>query len=849
MRAINFGIDLGTTNSLITKFENGTVVVYKNPIGHKETLASVVAFRQDRILVGDKAREYLMKDPVNVFGSFKRKMGTDEKYYVVNIDENVTPVELSSYVLKELKQFVHSNEALEAAVITIPASFDTMQSNATKKAGIMAGLQEVFLLQEPIAASLAYFNSSAHKEEKNGHWLVYDLGGGTFDVALVNITDGEMKVADHEGNNFLGGVDFDLLLVEKIVIPHIVEKTGLQNFKEELSTTYGKYEKLYFQLLYKAEEAKKELSNQERTEIEFTATIEDKNYDFVVEISKQKFNEIIDARINETIDMLQAILQRNSLQASDIEQIILVGGSTLIPYVREQLVAKTEISINTNADPTTAVAIGASYYAANKYYEPSSNSNIQVGENTDAILDTISNEMANELATDVKIEISYSKTSREEEELLLIKSSGDFLECSYRITRNDGGYDSGIIKLKSKFTEFLPLLHSVTNTFYIKILDAQGNEIKHLAQEIKITHGQYNIVGQPLPRDICIEIDDKENNTTKLEMVFEKNSILPQKKMIYRTIAKTIKKDSDEKIVINILEGDRYSRAISNTAIGCIEISGKELNSDLIKGSDIEIKLTMSESRELRIEAFLVMTQQEFKNVFSISEKQISLLRLREQFNDLENDLRESIKLFNFNESEQWAYNTNSLLEELLVYKTDLFTLKEKDKSDKKYIIADAVCRISQQFDKVGGDDRLDELRSYYFEAKEFVENHLPMLDFEKEKMNNKFQKLVQNENQLLRTRNSSILEKATERMNELGWDIVHNTTSYLISRFEMYKEYPESVYKNYSAAKSVIKMAEKALEQEKFAEFRQHFYNLTHLVHYEKSYNETKDFKGTGIG
>ena len=156
MKSVNFGIDLGTTNSLIAKYENSKVHVYKNPVGQKETLASVVAYRPDRILIGDKAREYLAKDAVNVFGGFKRKMGTDEKYYVVNIDENITPVELSTLVLKELKKFVPPTENLEAAVITIPASFDSMQSNATLKAGQDAGFKEVFLLQEPIAACLAF---------------------------------------------------------------------------------------------------------------------------------------------------------------------------------------------------------------------------------------------------------------------------------------------------------------------------------------------------------------------------------------------------------------------------------------------------------------------------------------------------------------------------------------------------------------------------------------------------------------------------------------------------------------------------------------------------------------------
>lgn len=206
MKAVNIGIDLGTTNSLIAKFDNGKISVFKNPIGLKETMTSVVAYRTDRVLIGDKAREYLIKDPINVFGGFKRKMGTDEKYYVVNIDENVTPIELSALVLKELKKFLPPTESAEAAVITIPASFDSMQSNATLKAGELALFKEVFLLQEPVAACLAFFNENKLTDKPSGYWLVYDLGGGTFDVALVKATDEELKIIDHEGNNFLGGV-------------------------------------------------------------------------------------------------------------------------------------------------------------------------------------------------------------------------------------------------------------------------------------------------------------------------------------------------------------------------------------------------------------------------------------------------------------------------------------------------------------------------------------------------------------------------------------------------------------------------------------------------------------------
>ncbi|MCE3283599.1 MAG: Hsp70 family protein, partial [Chitinophagaceae bacterium] len=254
MDFINFAIDLGTTNSLIAQFTGGGVQVFKNPVGDKHTLPSVVAFRNDRTIVGDKAREFVAKDPANVFTSFKRKMGTSESFHVPSTGQTVTPVQLSSLVLRELKTFVHNGELGGSVVITIPASFDTIQSNATKKAGYEAGFGEVVLLQEPIAASLAFFNESKKEIPQKGNWLVYDLGGGTFDVALLTIENGELRVKDHEGDNFLGGVDFDTLIIEKLIVPKIAARTGDETIREQLMQKDGALEKLFYILLYKAEE-------------------------------------------------------------------------------------------------------------------------------------------------------------------------------------------------------------------------------------------------------------------------------------------------------------------------------------------------------------------------------------------------------------------------------------------------------------------------------------------------------------------------------------------------------------------------------------------------------------------
>ena len=836
---------MGTTNSLIAKMENNQVRVYKNPVGQKETLASVVAFRKDRILIGDKAREYLTKDAVNVFGGFKRKMGTDEKYYVVNLDENVTPIELSTLVLKELKNFVQSNEPLEACVITVPASFDSMQSNATLKAGLDAGFQDVFLLQEPIAASLAFFNSSTDgKEKKDGYWLVYDLGGGTFDVALVKSSENDLKVIDHEGNNFLGGMDFDFTIINNIIVPAIISQTGIKDFEEEFRVKYGKYEMLYYQVMYYAEEAKKELSNTTSTLIEFSATLDGQNYDFSIPVTKEAVDELFLPIIQETITLLNKILQRNLLTATDINQIVLVGGSTFLPQVREQLVEQTGLPINFSIDPTTSIATGAAYYAANKYYEPKLAITTPV---TDQIVtDILSSVDFNPV--DLQLDVSYNKSSRDTEEVLLIVTSGNYDNKYYRIIRSDGGFDTGLINLRAKKTEFLPLIAGISNLFNLQVYDDQKNEIHSLHKEISITQGIYNIDGQPLPHDISIEVDDLENKTTKLEVIFERNTLLPQKRTLYREVSKTIKKDSKDSLIINILEGEKNSRASSNLTIGCIEISGKDIPVDLVKGSDIEIQLELTESRVLNTSVYLVMTQQEFKNVFSISEKQVNIPRLKEQFIQLENELITTLRKFQFNEDDMWEIRGSAYLEDLQSLKQKLFKLKDNDKSDEKYIIAEKMTRISQDVDKLGGNERIAQLIETYLQQKEQVIDIIKTVDFEKDDLSRQFQKIEQSEASFMRSKNVSVIENKLQQLHDLHWAALSNTTSFLISKFIEFKGYEAEDFKDFAAAKTIIKIADTALANEKYPEFRRNVFHLSSLLK-TSTHIHNKDFKGTGIG
>lgn len=848
LKPVNWGIDLGTTNSLIAHFNDGEVRILKNPIGLKETLPSVVAFRNSRVIIGDKAREFLAKDSPNVIGGFKRKMGTDEKFYIVDQDENVTPIELSAMVLKELKKFALSDPP-EACVITVPAAFDSIQCNATIKAGNEAGFETVFLLQEPVAACLSFFNSNKDASiSKIGNWMVYDLGGGTFDVALVNASEQDIKVIDHEGNNFLGGLDIDQAIVKEIILPELMKRIQDSAFEHEFAQKFGKYESIYYQALYHAEEAKKDLSNSNETFIEFGFLINNEFIEVSIPFSNEQLNKICQPILTETVGMLNSILNRNRLTKDQINALILVGGSTFLRQFRSGLQEASGIKVYTDIDPVDSIARGAAHYASSKFYLPKSNANELVSLDANSLPEENNESELQHSNSNLSVSLSFNNSSQDTEEVLIIQADGDVQQFYYRIIRSDGGYDSGISEMRQKKTEFIPLLSGVRNTFIFQVLNKDQQIIHTHSKEISINQGKYSIDGQPLPHDICVEVDDIDNLTTKLEVLFERNSLLPQKRTLYRTISHNLKKGSSDKIVINFLEGNRNSKPLSNQPIGSIEISGKELATDLLKGSDIEIQVTIDDSRVIKVIAYIVMTQQEFKNVFSFSERKLSLSRLKEQFVLLEKQLGETIRDFQFNEREEWEKYADSLMEELRTIGKSLFALKENDNSDLKYKLASRIMAISKEADQIGGNERIAELIEQYFYLKDELIKSAQGAQFDTDKIKMGLNKLNQSEPLLLASKNASAFENKFVQMRDLQWDINIGKPGFIVSMYVRLKDLDPEEYSNYKAAQSIFRIADKELEQGNIAEVRRNIFNLIRILNVAEKHF-AKEFKGTGIG
>lgn len=831
---INFGIDLGTTNSAIAKYIEGEVEVFKNPINWKQTLPSVVAFKKQRIVIGEKAKEILQKDAQNVVGSFKRKMGTSDKYFIASIGEFVSAEDLSAHVLKELKNFIHTGESPDAAVITIPASFDTMQSNATKKAGYQAGFQQLILLQEPIAASLAYANKTK-QELTDKKWVVYDLGGGTFDAALVTIDHEEMKVLDHEGNNYLGGTDFDKAIVEQIIIPHLEEEGTFNQLEQEMKSAAGKYNRLYNLLLFKAEEAKIILTNAASAEIEFeTEDDEGEALDIYLTISRAQLNELLKPFIQQTTTMIDRILSRNGLAKSDVDFLLMVGGSTFIPAVREQLASHYGVEVNCDIDPTTAVALGAAYYAGMKPKRLPSKSSPEpsIGDRAES---------------DIAIKLAYDKVAQEMETPLIGQASGSITDKYYRLIRQDGGFDSGLKPLSNGIREYLPLVPDMYNVFSLKVYGPQNDPIPLNIPEIGITHGKFGIDGQPLPHDICLEVDAVNRETTFLEPIFKKSTILPAKKTIVREISRNIYKGSEESLVINVLEGPLDNLPSANKTIGHVKISGAHLHRDLIKGSDVELTFEVSESRDLSVKVYLTLSDQEFENVFNPSETHVDVQSLGRELQSIHTNLQLKLKESERKEEYGQASRIQQLISDAEGLQERLGVLSDDDITDEKYQLDEAKRQLALQLHQMFRNNVLNQSIEDYYQAKTNLQAHLTFGDSTAEDKA-RFEEAISNEREVLGSGSVSAINMKTTLLKGMAQRIATRTpltNDDLIAIFSSLKRHN---FIDQKRAQRQIKRGDTAIDRQNFALLSEVVEELYRQKNQEKN-SSTDSFKKPGTG
>ena len=340
------GIDLGTTNSCVSVLENGEAKVIANPEGSRTT-PSVVSFKNGEIVVGDAAKRQAVTNP-NTIMSIKRHMGTD---YKANVNGKAyTPQEISAMILQNLKATAESylGETVTQAVITVPAYFNDAQRQATKDAGKIAGLEVERIINEPTAAALAFGLDKTDIEQKV---LVYDLGGGTFDVSILDLADGTFEVLATNGNNQLGGDDFDKKIMDYVVA----------EFRKEQGVDLSADKMAMQRIKDAAEKAKKDLSGVMQTQISlpFISQVNNNPVHLDLTLTRAKFDEITRDLVLATEEPVRKALNDAGMQPSEIDQVLLVGGSTRIPAVQESVKRLLGKEPNKSVNPDEVVSMGA----------------------------------------------------------------------------------------------------------------------------------------------------------------------------------------------------------------------------------------------------------------------------------------------------------------------------------------------------------------------------------------------------------------------------------------------------------------------------------------------------------
>jgi molecular chaperone DnaK len=592
---IDFGIDLGTTNSAIAKMQNGTPTIIRSDKS-KDIISSCVGFNKKKtILVGDAAFNKYRSDKLlgvtrnirsNTFIEFKRTMGTDKVYKSSFMESEYNSEQLSAEVLKKLRSF-ETDENFHSAVITVPAKFDIRQKDATQRAAKLAGFQYCELLQEPIAASMAY---GLDNKSKNGYWIVFDFGGGTFDVALVRVEEGIMKIKDTDGDNYLGGKNLDYAIVDEILIPHLSERFNMESYLGNEASKSA----LRDALKYFAEEAKNELSFKEFHELFYEDTMleweddDGEDIDIDLTITREDLKKVIGPIFQRAIDINKELLQRNNLTGDKLDALILVGGPTHSSVLREMLEEQIK-KPDTSADPMIAIATGAALYAS-----------------------TVDNPVEGEISKDkIQIDIGYNPTTVEKQEwitlkLLPEKTDGEIPDKVFaEIEREDKMWTSGKIEINDKGEIIEVLLNEgKSNGFKVSLYDEYGNGLSCEPDSFTIIQGiSDGGSAAVLNHGIGIAIDaGKPYPVFEPVKGLEKNVPLPATGTINGLKTKTDIRPGKSKdmITIGLYQGEydaAGSRAINNKPIyEDIVITGDDLPSLVPANSDVDLTIITDKS-------------------------------------------------------------------------------------------------------------------------------------------------------------------------------------------------------------------------------------------------------------
>lgn len=586
MDKLYIGIDLGTTNSAVALFDGEAVRVLPNKRG-QECTPSIVRITGDSVTVGERARKFLLSDPQHTYREFKRLMGTGKAIGPDSEGRSWLPEQISAEVLKSLADDVeaHSGRRPRMAVVTVPALFELPQSKATAEAARLAGLDGVELLPEPIASAL----SAGWSEDAIGEsWLVFDLGGGTFDVSLIESRDGLLRVVGHDGDNFLGGRDIDRRLVEWIAQALGSRLGAAIDLQAESRRT------LAAQLYAEAEQAKIRLSTQPRTTIELDLEIDGRELVEELELTRAELDALCTPLVNRALEICRRLLREHGLGDGGLGRVVLVGGPAHMPLIKERVRSELAPLAAEHCDPMTLVARGAALYAAS----------IDFGTEPEAVGSATA-------GTGCKFWLQHPTVCSELEPMVMgrLVEAADEAPVRVRLRRDDDAWEGSCdISDEGVFMAAAALKPARANVFHLSYLNARGEAIPGQPQKISIVHG-LTLSDPPLSRSVGVALANGYVKT-----FIERGSALPARRSFVQTTIDTLVPGTGKRLNIPIVQGER-SKARFCRKVGNLVVNADDLDRTLHAGAAIEVTIEIDRGGSLEAQALVVDQKKLIKGV------------------------------------------------------------------------------------------------------------------------------------------------------------------------------------------------------------------------------------------
>jgi molecular chaperone DnaK len=632
------GIDLGTTNSAICSFDGETVRLYKSPEQQDVTPSAIFIDKRGNKYIGSRAYNNAARNPDNAAILFKRFMGTSTPVKLPAVGLTLTPEECSAEILRVLFGYLPEeirNDDDSGAVITVPAAFNQMQKDSTMAAANAAGIGRVALMQEPVAAVM-----SVMRQRKNdGVFVVYDLGGGTLDIAVAESIAGRVSLLAHGGIAMCGGRDFDRMLFDNVVKPWLLETF---NLPDDVSVDH-RFKTLMRMATWASEKAKIELSQKSEAIISLPETelgIRDLSGEEIyldIAIDRSRFDELVSRTIDETIGAVRETLEKTGLAPHDVERIVFVGGPTQYKPLREKVAFELGISASTDVNPMTAVAEGAAVFAESIDWSSQNRGRKSMRGAISA-------------GGNLKLLFSYISRTPDTKARVVAKLEGHAAaDTEFQIDSLDTGWSSGRIGLKDGASLELLLSKPGDNTFKVFVFDSKGGAITLANDKIVISRTAASIDAIPASHSIGFETRDKLGGRPVLDFLVREGDPLPKKGAKTFKAEESVRAGSTSSLRFKLWEGAISEPIADNRFIGMFEIKGSELEDGAViaAGSDLICEYEVLDSGNIILEVSIPSISGSFasgRNFYSRQEAQIDYSQAVELVEELLQDFSQRLE-------------------------------------------------------------------------------------------------------------------------------------------------------------------------------------------------------------